>query len=211
MEEISCGVGMTVDAKWVISKYLSVGVENRAVQEMNLECKQNCLVSIHSTHGVVHGCLVSVEFSSTLENFAKTKMMSRPWQKSVTGSCIWVWTTFSYLVTEHFLTYLLPLDSFRFRKVLTQIWMWKWDLNDRHTYLCEELQYNLGLQFSVLGGILIKLQMCMSQFRAIYKICESCNRLWTLVYFGGPMTLCVISKWHLGRAVFVLLFLPTDP
>lgn len=114
VEEISCGIGMNFDTKWMISKHLSVGVENTDLQEMNLEHKQNCLVSIPSIHCVIHGYLVSAEFSSTLENFAKAKIMSGPWQKSITCSCIWVWTTVPHLLTKVFLICLSPLESFRF-------------------------------------------------------------------------------------------------
>ena len=41
MEEISCDVDTIVDAKRVISKHLSDGIENRNVKKMNVQHKQN--------------------------------------------------------------------------------------------------------------------------------------------------------------------------
>lgn len=92
------------DAKWMISKYLSVGRKcwkQRCARNEPWTYMKLGLVNIHPSSGVIHVFLVSVEFSSTEENFAKTMMMSRPWQKSVICSCIWVWTTVSPLATKN--------------------------------------------------------------------------------------------------------------
>lgn len=55
------------------------------------------------------------------------------------------------------------------------------------------MKQTLGLQFSVLGGILIKLQMRMSQYRPIYKIGVLQLALNISVLWGTRDTLCDVE------------------